>query len=341
MLKRAFCVILCCKTTHYLENPSKSPRKDSHKVQNWQSYNDSLKKRGKITIWFSPRLLHIWKSIDVRKVSVGEQTYPDVVIEFCLVIKHIYHLPLRQTIGFVEDLLLLHGLENCSIPNFSTLSRRSKNLSVSYAASSKGKKDLHLIVDSTGLKVYGEGEWKVKKHGISKHRTWLKLHMGIDANTQEIVCMSLTDNTIDDAHAAKNMIESQDLSLLSLRGDGAYDAFFFRETLGHEVLQKIPPPSNAVVHKDSAKSPVPDYLLQRNEAVERIKEVGRKEWKKEIGYHQRSLVETTMFRYKVIFGDKSSARIEENQETEAKIKCKILNVFTNIGMPKTTKIFKN
>jgi hypothetical protein len=214
-------------------------------------------------------------------------------------------------------------------------------LPVSYSQTPKHKKGIHLIVDSTGLKVYGEGEWKVKKHGTSKHRTWLKLHLCIDALSKEIVAMSLTDNSIDDANAAKEMLILFQFYLLSLPGDGAYDKFLFRAILGAEVEQKIPPPSNAVVKIGTEKVPVPDYLVQRNKAVERIKEIGSKEWKKEIGYHQRSLVETTMFRYKVIFGDKVNARVMENQVTETKIKCKVLNVFTNIGMPKTVKIFKN
>lgn len=324
-----------------MEIPSKSPMKYSHKITNWKSYNNSLKKRGKVSVWLSPKLLSIWKKLDVRKISVGEQIYPDVIIEFCLIIKNIYHLPLRQTIGFIEDLLALQGFSDYCVPNYSTLSRRAKQLPISYAQTLKHKKGIHLIVDSTGIKVHGEGEWKVKKHGTSKHRTWLKLHICIDGNTQEIVAMSLTENSIDDANAAKKMIIAHQIYLLSLRGDGAYDKFFFREALGNQVQQIIPPPCNAVVKIGTERVPVPDYLIQRNKAVERIKKIGSKEWKKEIGYHKRSLVETTMYRYKVIFGDKANTRIQENQQTEAKIKCKILNVFTNMGMPKTIRIFKN
>jgi len=176
-------------------------------------------------------LLSIWKSIDVLKITVGEQIYPDVIIEFCLLIKTIYHLPLRQTTGFVEDLLALQGCENYCVPDYSTLCRRS---------------------------------------------------------TQEIVA---------------NLC-------------------------------------NAVVKIATKAVPVPPYLAQRNQAVERIKEVGSKDWKKEIGYHGRSLAETAMFRYKIIFGDKARSRIAETQRTEVNIKCKILNKFTSIGMPKTIKILK-
>lgn len=323
-----------------MKNSSKSPCKSTHKIQNWKDYNTSLKKRGKITVWLSPSILASWRSLEVRNKAVGEKFYPDVVIEFCFIIQNLYQQPLRQTVGFVEDILCLCGLSACCVPNFSTLSRRSKNLSVSYRSDRKNKQNIHLSVDCTGIKVYGEGEWKVKKHGVSKHRTWLKLHIGIDVATQEIVCMSLTKNNIDDAKGAKDMITSQKIQPLSVRGDGAYDTFSFRALLGKEVRQIIPPPSNAVIQEATASRPVPAYLVQRNEAVERIKEVGRKEWKKEIGYHKRSLSETTMFRYKTIFGDKARTRKDENQETEAKIKCKILNVFTKMGVPKHTENFK-
>lgn len=323
-----------------MENHSKSPDKYNYKILNWKNYNNSLKKRGQISLWLSAKLLSIWKELDVRKITVGEQIYPDSIIEFCLIVKHIYHLPLRQTTGFVEDFLSLHGCENYCVPNFSTLSRRAKHLYLSYSQALKHQKNIHVLVDSTGLKVYGEGEWKVRKHGFSKHRTWLKLHLSIDANTQEIVAHLLTNNSIDDAHAAKEMLREPQGCLLSLAGDGAYDKFFFREFLGDAVLQKIPPSCKAVIKVATEKAPVPPYLAQRNQAVERIKEVGRKEWKQEMGYHRRSLVETAMFRYKVIFGDKVSSRIEENQRTEVNIKCNILNKFTSIGMPKSVKIFK-
>jgi hypothetical protein len=159
-----------------METPSKSPSKYSYKVTNWKTYNNSLKKRGQVSVWLSSKLLSIWKAIDVIKITVGEQIYPDVIIEFCLVIKNIYHLPLRQTTGFVEDLLFLQGCENYCVPDFSTLCRRAKQLQVSFSQTLKDKKELHILVDSTGIKVYGQGEWMVKKHGISKHRTWLKLH---------------------------------------------------------------------------------------------------------------------------------------------------------------------
>lgn len=140
-----------------MENPSKSPNKCSYKITNWKEYNNSLKKRGQVSIWLSAKLLSIWAEIDVIKIAFGEQIYPDVIIEFCLIIKNIYHLPFRQTAGFIENLLAMQGLENYCVPDFSTLSRRARRLSVSSSPCLKHKKNIHILVDSTGLKVYGEG----------------------------------------------------------------------------------------------------------------------------------------------------------------------------------------
>jgi len=324
-----------------MESPSKSPYKDTYRVRNWKAYNKSLQKRGKISVWLSESLLSTWRDLDVMKICVGEQIYPDAVIEFCLTVKYVYKLAFRQTTGFVEDILLCHGCAGYCVPDYSTLCRRSKGLCVQYSSKLQRAKDLHILVDSTGIKVYGQGEWMVKKHGVSKNRRWLKLHLCVEANTQEVVCMSLTDNSIDDANEAKRLLEGCLERLSSVRGDGAYDKFFFRECLGREVRQIIPPPRNAVVKTGRAKEPVAPYLEQRNQAVLRCQEIGRSAWKKEIGYHRRSLAETAVFRYKVIFGDKATAKTEENQLTEAKIKCKILNVFSGFGIPKTERVFKN
>lgn len=135
-----FCIIVY-QNSNTMEKPSKSPAKYTYKVVNWEEYNNSLKKRGKITIWLSPRLLRLWKDIDVRKVRVGEQVYPDELIEFCLLIKHLYHLPLRQTIGLLEDLLLFNGLENYCVPDYSTLCRRAKHLPLSYSQGLRTQKE--------------------------------------------------------------------------------------------------------------------------------------------------------------------------------------------------------
>lgn len=173
----------------------------------------------------------------------------------------------------------------------------------------------------------------MRKHGVSKRRTWRKLHIGIDIKTQEIVCVELTPNGEDDAATATKMLKGKTEKLNSFRGDGAYDDFAFREALGSEVNQIIPPPKDAIVHEGTKKKPVKDYLKQRNEAVEYIKTHDRKEWKIKEDYHKRSLNEVSMFRYKTTFTASMSARKMDNQKTEVALKCKILNLFNKQGMP--------
>lgn len=313
-----------------------SPHKDTYKLRNWSDYNKTLESRGNITLWLNERLLRVWSDVPKKKV-VGEQQYPDCVIEACLIIGKVYKQKLRQTVGFVKSMLRLAGYGDLAVPDYTTLNRRQGVLSVEVSRRLSGKEKLHIGIDSTGLKVYGEGEWKVRKHGHSKRRTWQKLHIGIDIDTQEIVLVKLTSNSIDDAAAGRVMLEGHEGKLKKFSGDGAYDDFSFREVLGKDVIQVIPPPSDAVVQKGTKKKPVPDYLAQRDEAVRYINEHDRKDWKVKMGYHKRSRNETVMFRYKGNFDGTLEARTEKNQTTEVNIKCKILNVFRRLGKPAAYK----
>jgi hypothetical protein len=200
----------------------------------------------------------------------------------------------------------------------------------------QGGEKLDLALDSTGLKVYGEGEWKVRKHGASKRRTWRKLHIGIDVQTQEMVSVVLSGNNASDGAVGREIVKGKKIK--SFRGDGGYDDLGLRQELGAEVEQIVPPPKNAVIREGRAKKPLPPYLHQRNEAVAAIKEKGRKEWKKERGYHKRSLNEVAMFRYKTTFTDRMQGRKIENQSKEVEIKCFILNKHLRQGMPQSYKV---
>ena len=161
-----------------------SPCKDSYKLKNWKAYNQSLCNRGRISVWIEDSVLVSWSAIDLTKKVVGEQTYPDSVILCCLILGFQYHQPLRQTTGFVRSLLLLMGRENYAIPDYSTLCRRQNSLPLDLTKRWGKGENIDIAIDSTGLKVYGEGEWKVRVHGVSKRRTWRKLqrklHIGIE-----------------------------------------------------------------------------------------------------------------------------------------------------------------
>lgn len=269
---------------------------------------------------------------------VGEVHYPNCVIQFCLVMGLLFHQPLRQTTGLVSSILLLLGRAYLPVPNFSTLCRRQGSLAASLGQAFSSGKKINLAIDSTGLKVYGEGEWKVRKHGAGKRRTWRKLHVGIDLDTQQIVCMKLSSNAEDDAAVAQELVKGKTDQLKSFRGDGAYDDFKFREALGLQVKQIIPPPKDAVVRKASKKKPVPAFLQERNQVVEYMQAHGREAWKEESGYHKRSLNEVAMFRFKTCFTAQLRAHKLEHQQTEALLKCVILNRHTKLGMPRSYKV---
>lgn len=241
---------------------------------------------------------------------------------------------MRQTTGFVS----LLGKKDYTVPDYTTLSRRQKSIPVELTEGEK------IEIDSTGLKVYGEGEWKVRKRGVSKRRTWRKLHIGIDIQTQEIISVELTGNDEDDAKVGQKLIQDKIHRLRSFRGDGAYDDFSLREILGEDVQQIIPPPKDAVIHpiikegKKGSKKTLKTYLQQRNADIEFIQEHSREEWKVEVGYHKRSRNEVVMFRYKSNFGEHLNVRSLENQKTETLIKCKILNAYRKVGFPIACKV---
>ncbi len=315
-----------------------TPAKDKYKIRNWKAYNKSLRSRGSLILWIEDSVWRTWRDIDPDNKIVAEKLYADAVIHCCLLLGKVYHQPLRQATGIIKSLLMLTGHEGYAVPNYTTLCRRQSALPVEVSKALTGNKKIDIAVDSTGLKVYGEGEWKVRRYGVSKRRTWRKSHIGIDVATQEIVSVALTTNAEDDAAVAGKMLKGKTNRIRSFTGDGAYDDFDFREILGSEVKQVIPPPKDAVVHKGSKRKPAKEYLRQRNEAVGFIKEHDRKQWKVKEGYHQRSLNEVAMFRYKTSFTHELSARKMESQQTEVALKCKILNSYRHQGMPDAYKV---
>ncbi len=313
------------------QTPEPPMSKDKYKVTNWSVYNNGLKKRGAINLWICSNLSEQWSWKGKSKCG-GQYEYSDVAIELCLTIGKVYGLALRQTEGFISSFFEQCGWE-LPVPSYTTLCRRSKGLRVDLR-SRKRSGITDIVVDSTGLKVYGEGEWKVRKHGAGKHRTWMKMHLAIDAESQQILGVNLTSNSVEDSSAGIPLIRSMKFRIGSLKGDGGYDKHKFREVLkGRNIVQVIPPQSNAVINKKGL-----DYLIERNEAIKKIKRLGRKKWKQQSGYHQRSKVETAMFRYKAIIGDHLSAREVSHQQTEVAIGCKILNVMLQVAKPISIKV---
>lgn len=303
--------------------------KSSYKITNWKKYNESLVQRGSITFWFRDDVIDDWNHTNEESKVGRPFVYSDTAIECLLTMRELFRLPYRQTEGLGRSLTQLMQVE-VAIPDFTSLAKRASKLDIALdVAERKGPVDV--VVDSTGLKVFGEGEWKTRKHGKSKRRTWRKLHLSVNADTQEIEAEVLTENSGHDADQVEELLGQIESSVETFGGDGAYDQWKVYETLDAQEIQPIiPPRRNAKIkqHGNSAQPPLP-----RDEAIRGIRRVGRKQWKQEAGYHRRSLSETAMYRMKTCFGNQLENRKLENQKTEARLRSKILNRFTHLGMP--------
>lgn len=323
------------KITKSLEKGQRIESKSRYKVINWAEYNKSLINRGDLTLWISPDACSSWYAEE--PIQQGAQfKYSDDCIVLLHMLKAVFGLAYRQTEGFARSVLVLMGLD-LAVPSYSQICRRAKELAVSLEAP-KSRKKLHLVLDSTGLKVYGEGEWKVRKHGYQKRRTWRKLHLAVDEQSGFIHAQSLTENGegCGDAQQVPDLLAQVESPIGRFSGDGAYDAYEVWSILKQRGIEGlIPPKENAIYWVDEY-----DQLLDldRNKILERIEQIGRKAWKIESAYHRRSLSETAMGRYKAIFGSEMYSRKFENQKTEAAIKIKCLNRMTATGMPNSKKM---
>ena len=288
---------------------------------NWSSYNRSLINRGKITFWFSPDIVDSWQAPPTGKAG-AQPKYSDSAIEVLSVLRFRYGLKLRCTQGFAESLIDLMNL-NIEIPNYTTLSRRLKTLSPQIERTIEASKDLHVVLDATGLKVYGEGEWKVRKHGYTKRRTWMKLHLGVDEKNSQIVAAVLTDNSFKDNEVFDDLLDQVGEDIEQISADGAYDSEACYQKSLDEGINLVTPPRRGARLKQHANSYAPPH--PRDIHLREIRQIGRAEWKKKNNYHRRSISETAMYRFKVVFGDKLLSRCFSRQANEAFIKLNILN----------------
>ena len=310
--------------------PSSRP-KPLYRVKNWSEYEKALVKRGSITFWLSDDFEQVWLYAG-EKQRGSQFEYSEKAIEIMLTLKEVFHLTNRGAEGFVRSLFELLNI-GLPVPDHSTLSKRAKTLNVRLPKKTNGS--MNLVLDSTGLKIYGEGEWKVRKHGYSKHRTWRKLHVGANPDNGEIQVVVLTENSVSDDAVVKGMLAQIEQTLLSCAADGAYDKRKVYDVLNAhspEVEILIPPRKNAHIWQHGNSK---EERLKRDENLRYIRTHGRYQWKKDAGYHIRSLAETIIFRLKTIFGDKLSARLLETQTTQTLIRCLALNQMTHLGMPES------
>jgi hypothetical protein len=306
--------------------------KPTYRIRNWKQYNDALVRRGSLTLWVEQEALRSWRYHGPSQRGAQFQ-FSDPAIECLLTLRAVYHLTLRATEGFARSLFGLMELD-LPVPDYTTLCRRAATVRITLPKKAEGP--LHLVLDSTGLKVYGEGEWKVRQHGYSKRRTWLKLHLAIDPRTHEIQAAMVTEPGVTDAETVPALLEQVDNPVESAAADGAYDRQVVYDALeGRSARAVVPPRRDAKVKRHGNTS---GPRLARDENLRRIRKVGRAAWKAESGYHERSLAETAMFRMKTIFGDGVASRCSPQQATEAGVRCRALNIMTHQGMPRSERV---
>lgn len=307
--------------------------KMTFKVRNWAAYEAGLRRRGSLTLWVTEEAAADWKA-PRRSTRGGQAHYSDLAIETGMMLRLAFHLALRQTEGLMASIFELMGVALVA-PDHSTLSRRARNL----ASISKGCRvpdgPVHVLIDSTGLKVFGAGEWLQEKHGVRARRSWRKLHLAVDAETGTIVADALTANDVGDPSQVAPLLDQIDGKIASVMADGAYDGAPTYEVVavhGADIEVIIPPPVTAVPSAEAANNPT-----QRDNHIASIAERGRLGWQKETGYGRRALVETTMGRYKAIIGPCLRARSFAGQKAEAAIGVAVLNRMLGAARPDSVR----
>ena len=308
-----------------------------YKVANWPEYDRALQQRGSLTVWVTPEALAAWQP--PRTGQRGRpRDYSDVAIETGHLLRLAFGRPWRQTEGLLRPITALLGVD-VGVPDHTTFSRRSPGLALAASlAHAQAGGPVHVLVDATGLKVYGAGEWLVEKHGERGARTWRKLHLAVDPSTGEILASELTSNEEGDASQVGPLLDQIPGPIASVTADGAYDG----EPVYRAVAERQPDPPVAVIIPPRSTA-VPSTAAgttpsQRDQHIQMIGDKGRMGWQKAVGYGRRSHVETTMFRYKAIIGGSLRARTLPVQKTETKVACSVLNRMTKLGMPASQRV---
>ena len=307
--------------------------KARYRIRNWRQYNAALVQRGSLTLWIEEEAVRAWL-YDGPGQRGAQYVYADAAIARMLTLRAVYGLALRATQGLATSLFALMGI-NLPVPSYSTVSRRAARVEVSLGCRRR-LGPMHLVVDSSGFKVYGEGEWKVRQYGWSKRRTWRKLHLGVDEATGEIVAVVVSEASVSDDEAFADVLEQVEGEIEQVSADGAYDKRRCYEAIDRrEAKAVIPPRRDAKIWQHGNCSALP---LQRDSNLRVIRKQGRRQWKKQSGYHRRSLAETAIFHCKTIFGATLRSREFERQATELFIKVAALNRMTHLGMPDSYRV---
>jgi IS5 family transposase len=307
--------------------------KCTYHLRNWSQYNKALVRRGSLTLWLSDEIISQWRETKHTGKRGAPRIYTDTAILCMATLEEVYHLPLRATQGLMLSVIKLLGIK-LAVPDYTTLCRRRRSLEVALPRRKK-QEPLHLVVDSTGIKVYGEGEWKVRQHGYTRRRTWRKLHLAVDEATCEFVAVVVSTNSFKDSQLLPDLLAQVDDELSQVSADGAYDSRNCYDVIRERKARAAIPPQKRAHIWQHGNSKAERHI--RDENLRQIRRVGRAAWKRESNYHRRSLAETQVFRVKMIFGERVSARSFEGQAAQLLVRCAALNRMTHLGMPASYK----
>jgi len=303
--------------------------RQKHRVTNSAAYEASLRQRGSLTVWFTDEAIEGWCAAP-RTTPGGQPWYSPLAILTALTLKAVFRLALRQTEGLIGFIIGLLGLE-LRVPDHSTLSRRAKTLQVPRPQPRRDGEPLHLLVDSTGLRLCGASEWLQEKHGTRTRRSWRKLHIGLDAGIGQIVAASLTAKEVDDGAEVGPLLDQITDAVASFTGDGAYDQDRVYASVAErfpEAAVVIPPRATAVPSETAEIAPT-----QRDRHLQHIAEHGRAAWQKASGYTTRARAEAAIGRFKQVIGDGLRSRTDERRATEVDVAVHTLNRMVELGHP--------
>jgi hypothetical protein len=314
--------------------------RQKRKVTNWPAYDASLRQRGSLTVWFTDEAIAAWRA-EPRTTRGGQPWYSELAILTALTLRAVYRLALRQTEGLIGSLMRLLGLD-LPVPDHTTLSRRAATLEVPRPRSSSGldagreAEPVHLLVDSTGLKLCGAGEWLIEKHGTKARRSWRTLHLGVDADTGQIVATALTTHAVDDGSQAGPLLDQVAGPVASFTGDGAYDqdGVYASVAERHPDATIIVPPRATAVPSQTAESDP----TQRDRHLQHIAEHGRMAWQTASGYTKRARAEAAIGRWKQVIGDRLRAHTDERRATEVDVAVYVLNRMLDLGRPSYVRL---
>ncbi len=306
--------------------------KQRHRATNSAAYDAALRQRGSLTVWFTDTAVAAWKA-EARTTRGGQPRYSGLAIATALTLRSVFRLALRQTEGLIGSIIALLGLD-LEVPDHTTLSRRAETLDI--VRPKRGSGPVHLLVDSTGLKLCGSGEWLLEKHGTKTRRDWRKLHIAVDADTGQIAAAALTSSEVDDASQVGALLDQVDGQVASFTADGAYDqdGVYGQVTARHPEASVIVPPRSSAVPSDTAET----APTMRDRHLQIIAARGRMAWQKASGYHWRALVEADISRFKRIIGDGLRFRTDRRRATEVAIAVGALNRMLELGRPDYVRI---